>query len=199
MTVKDNIRIAQLYILYDCESNPFRTLLAYAMNNLALQKCIVAVAARHFANTGHSFDGTEDSLSPRFVNANLHALHFKKQTIKALSLSLSCPELSQKDTITSTILLLIFLDLLESGIDGWRYHLRGAEGLVRLSHSLLEPTASGSSNSDLGETVDETRHFMARQFSLYVCLSFTSISMNMRFLLTILVSPLSEVLSRERN
>jgi hypothetical protein len=140
------------------------------MNELTLQNCILAVAARHFANTGQSFDDTEGSLSPRFVGANLDALHFKKQTIKALSSSLSHPELSKKDAIASTILLLIFLDLLESGIDGWRYHLRGAEGLVNFSHSLLDPVASGSSKDGPGDTIRETRHFVARQFSLYACL-----------------------------
>ncbi|KAJ5199824.1 hypothetical protein N7472_005028 [Penicillium cf. griseofulvum] len=163
---KDNIRIAKLFILYDSESNPFRTLLTCAMNDLTLQKCILAVAARHYANTGRSFDDTEDSLSPRFVNANVDALHFKKKTINALSLSLSDPAPSQKDAIVSTILLLIFLDLLESGIDGWRYHLRGAEGLVKLCHSLLEPITSGSFNRDPGGIIHETRHFVARQLSL---------------------------------
>ncbi|KAF4771764.1 hypothetical protein HAV15_004593 [Penicillium sp. str.  len=136
------------------------------MDNSTLQKCIIAVAARHFANTGHSFDQTDDTLSPRFVNANLDALHFKKQTINALLLSLSNPDPSQKDSIMSTILLLVFLDLLESGIEGWKYHLHGAEGLVNLSRSLLEPSASGYINSNPGDTVQETRRFVARQFSL---------------------------------
>ncbi|KAJ6079030.1 hypothetical protein N7467_008783 [Penicillium canescens] len=178
---KDNIRIAKLFILYDSESNPFRSLLTYAMNDPILQKCILAVAARHFANTGQSFDDADDSLSPRFVNANFDALHFKKQTIKALSLSLSHPEPSQKDAIFSTILLLIFLDLLESGIDGWRYHLHGAEVLVNLSHSLSEPVASGHVKSDPGETIQETRRFVARQFSLYACSSSLSTGIHMGF------------------
>ncbi|KAJ9492738.1 hypothetical protein VN97_g540 [Penicillium thymicola] len=161
-----NIRITKLFILYDSESNPFRSLLTYAMDNSTLRKCIIAVAARHFANTGQSFDQTDDALSPRFVNANLDALHFKKQTIKALLLSLSNLDHSQKDVIMSTILLLIFLDLLESGIEGWKYHLHGAQGLVNLSRSLLEPGASGYANSNPGETVQETRRFVARQLSL---------------------------------
>ncbi|KAJ5822641.1 hypothetical protein N7447_004981 [Penicillium robsamsonii] len=167
---KDNVRIAKLYILYDSERNPFRTLLTYAMDDLILRKCIIAVAARHFANTGRSFDQADDALSPRFVNANLDALNFKKQTIKALSLSLSMSHLERfhKDKIMATILLLIFLDLLESGIDGWKYHLHGAEGLVNLSHSLLKPGVSEYVNSDPGETVEETRRFIARQFSLSI-------------------------------
>ncbi|KAF9891464.1 hypothetical protein FE257_003930 [Aspergillus nanangensis] len=161
-----NLRIAKLFILHDSESNPFRNLLSYAMDHSILQQCIIAVAARHFANTGKSFDHADGTLSPRFVNANLDALHFKQRTITALSLSLSHPESSQKDEIMATILLLIFLDILEAGINGWKYHLRGVEGLVNVSHSLLESGPSTYVNNDPGETVDETRRFVARQFSL---------------------------------
>lgn len=67
----------------------------------------------------------------------------------------------------ATILLLIFLDLLESGIDGWDYHLQGAKGLVNLYQSLVAPRASGQSE-DSGETAQELRRFIDRQFSLYV-------------------------------
>lgn len=169
------------------------------MDNSTLQKCIIAVAARHFANTGHSFDQTDDTLSPRFVNANLDALHFKKQTINALLLSLSNPDPSQKDSIMSTILLLIFLDLLESGIEGWEYHLHGAEGLVNLSRSLLGPSASGYINSNPGDTVQETRRFIARQFSLYASSSSSLSSVYIVISLTMPVSQLSEVLSRVRS
>ena len=171
------------------------------MDNSTLQKFIIAVAARHFANTGHSFDQTDDTLSPRFVNANLDALHFKKQTINALLLSLSNPDPSQKDSIMSTILLLVFLDLLESGIEGWKYHLHGAEGLVNLSRSLLEPSASGYINSNPGDTVQETRRFVARQFSLYASSSYSSSlsSVYIVISLTMPVSQLSEVHSRVRS
>lgn len=129
--------------------------------------CIVAVAARHFANTNRSFDHIEDVSCPQFVNANLDALHFKRKAIKALSSSLNCLEPSQQDVIMPAILLLIFLDLLESGIDGWRYHLQGAEGLMNFSNTLLEPTANDCINNGPGKTAGQTRRFVARQFSLY--------------------------------
>lgn len=162
---KDNLRIAKLFILYDSESNPFRSLLSHAMAEPLLRAGIIAVAARHFANTGRSFDQTDSALSPRFVSANVDALYFKRQAIKALLWSLSRMEPSRKDAIMATILLLIFLDLLESGIEGWKYHLNGAEGLVKVSHSLLNPSPSQAFNSDSGETA-QTRRFVARQLSL---------------------------------
>lgn len=166
------------------------------MENSTLRKTIVAVAARHFANAGQSFDQVSDGLSPRFINANLDAFHFKQQAIKALSLSLSHPEPSQKDAIMPAILLLIFLDLLESGIEGWKYHLRGAEGLVNLSHSMLESSDSKSINGNPGETVEETRRFITRQFSLYD--SFFSMVCSVRSL-TIVVSQPLEVHSQVRS
>lgn len=103
-------------------------------------------------------------VSPRFIQANVDALHFKRQTIGAVSRQLTRPELGKKDATMATILLLIFLDLLESGIDGWDYHLQGAKGLVNLYQSL---NASGQSD-DSGETALEVRRFIDRQFSLYV-------------------------------
>ncbi|KAJ5974205.1 fungal-specific transcription factor domain-containing protein [Penicillium waksmanii] len=161
-----NIRIAKLFILYDSPSNPFRSLLAYAVDNITLKMSIMAVSARHFANSAWSFNQTDDTSSPRFVNANVDALHFKTRAIKALSSSLSHPESSQKDATMATILLLIFLDILESGIDGWKYHLHGAEGFVKISQSMLEPDASQHITSDSGRILEETRRFVARQFSL---------------------------------
>ena len=161
------MRIAKLYILYDSENNPFRNLLTHATESSSLRKSIIAVAARHFANAGQSFDQVEDALSPRYVNANLDALHFKRQTIQALSSSLSNPEKSRKDETMATILLLIFLDLLESGVDGWKYHLRGAEGLLNLSHALLESGAGEDFSTNQSQAMDETSRFVARQFALY--------------------------------
>ena len=68
------------------------------MDESTLRMCIVAVAARHFANTNRSFDHIED-VSCQFVNANLDALHFKRKAIKALSSSLNCLEPSQQDVV----------------------------------------------------------------------------------------------------
>lgn len=162
------------------------------MDNPMLRKCIIAVAARHFANTGQSFDQIGHALCPRFVNANLDALHFKKQTIKKLSFSLSLPRLgtSQKDEILATILLLIFLNLLESGMEEWKYHSHGAEGFANISRSLLAAGVSEHVNSDTRETADETRRFIAQQFLLYVSASPLFIGVYRALFLTVAVSQL---------
>jgi hypothetical protein len=133
-----------------------------------LRKSIVALAARHFANTAHSFDQVDADFSPRFVNANLDALFFKNQTIRSLSWSLSHVEHCQKDATWATILLMIFLDLLESGIDGWSFHLQGAKGLHIVPPSLVKSNSSGHIENVHGDTAHEIRQFITRQFSLYV-------------------------------
>ena len=164
----DDLRISKLFILYDSERNPFRSLLTYALDDATLRMAILAVAARHFANSGHSFEQWNDALAHRFVNADWDALHFKMRAIKLLSSSLSCPGSSQKRTILlATILFMIFLDILESGIDGWQYHLHGAKSLVNLSRSLLEVGAKDNFSSCPDVVVEDTERFVGQQFALY--------------------------------
>ncbi|KAL6903258.1 fungal-specific transcription factor domain-containing protein [Trichoderma evansii] len=156
-------RVCKLYILYDSDSNPFRNLLSYALEDGALQKSIVALAARHFANSGYSFDQVEEDSSHRFAKAKLEALQFKKKAIEALSSSLSHPESYKKDATLATILLLIFVDLLESGIDGWSFHIQGA----KVIHQLLAESGSNcNAIIDRGETATEIRQFITRQLFL---------------------------------
>ncbi|UKZ71123.1 uncharacterized protein TrAtP1_012086 [Trichoderma atroviride] len=156
-------RVCKLYILYDSDSNPFRKLLPYALEDVALQKSIVALAARHFANTGYSFDRIEANSSHRYEKAELSALQFKKQSIDALSRSLSHTESCKKDATLASILLLIFLDLLESGIDGWSLHIQGAKVIHQL---LAELGSNGDTKVDHGQTATEIRQFITRQLFL---------------------------------
>ncbi|KAL4915658.1 fungal-specific transcription factor domain-containing protein [Aspergillus aurantiobrunneus] len=158
-----NKRICKLYVLYGSDSNPIRNLLSYAMEDVALQNSVVALAARHFANTGHSFDPIDADSSPRFAKAELDALHFKTQTMEALSQSLSHKETCKKDAALATVLLLIFLDLLESGINGWNCHVQGAKALHQ---SLAESGSNGNADIDRGETVPEIRQFITRELFL---------------------------------
>ncbi|CEJ60855.1 hypothetical protein PMG11_09411 [Penicillium brasilianum] len=161
-----NQRICKLYILFDSESNPFRNLISFCLEDLALQKSIVAIAARHFANTGRSFDTTDAAVPHRFVNANMDALLFKKQAIEALSSSLSDTGSRRTEATMATILLLIFLDLLESGIDGWNSHLQGARGLLILNESLVKYAPISDQKINAGDTVRDTRKFIMEQLLL---------------------------------
>ncbi|KAL4998455.1 fungal-specific transcription factor domain-containing protein [Aspergillus recurvatus] len=161
-------RICKLYILHDSDSNPFRGLLAYALEDVPLRKSITALAARHLANTGYSFGLSEADVaiftSPQSMDTALDALCFKTEAITALRERLANPhpEPSKTDMGMATILLLIFLELLESGLDGWDVHLKGARALVGLYKSL----GGYTNNSGSGEMEQEIRTFIARQLSL---------------------------------
>lgn len=163
--------MCELYILFDSDSNPFRRLLSYALDDVTLKKAIVALAARHFANSGQHFDPTNADISPRFAAAKLEALHFKNQTIKALTWSLPRNTFN-KDATMATILLLIFLDLLESGLDGWNFHIQGAKVL-----SLADQGSDTKADIDRGETARKMRRFIVRQLSLCVGICFHSVAL----------------------
>ncbi|KAJ6114963.1 hypothetical protein N7486_000741, partial [Penicillium sp. IBT 16267x] len=69
--VLDNNRIYKLFIVYDSDSNPFRSLIPYGLEDLT----------RHYANTGQSFNRPNTLTHPRFVKAQNDALLFKAQAI----------------------------------------------------------------------------------------------------------------------
>lgn len=127
-----------------------------------LMKALLALAARHHVNKGHSFHQTElpASSSLQLSNANQDALLFKHQAMEALSRSLRGTESFKKDTTVASIFLLIFLDLLESGSDGWNFHLQGAKNLI--ASTFLHP----DSNQELGQTIEEIRGFVIKQIDL---------------------------------
>ncbi|CAI7618573.1 unnamed protein product [Penicillium pancosmium] len=194
-----NLRISKLFILCDSDNNPFRHLLTYATDDIPLQKCIIAVSARHFANTGQSFDQTSASMAPRFVVANLDALHFKRQTIQAVTGALNSHEMSRKNTLLASIFLLIFLDLLESGIDGWNHHICGARGLVSLGSSLLDPGHEQATKRQMktnhGDMATDTRKFISRQLNLYCPSLISGMTQKIPVLTNSRISTLGDALS----
>ncbi|KAJ5575375.1 hypothetical protein N7450_009274 [Penicillium hetheringtonii] len=158
-----NDRICKLFIVYDSNRNPIRSLIPMGYQDPVLMKALLALAARHHVNTGHSFHQTElpASSSLQLSNANQDALLFKHQAMEALSYSLRDTESFKKETTVASIFLLIFLDLLESGSDGWNFHLQGAKNLIASTffHS--------DSNLELGQTIEEIRGFIIKQIDLW--------------------------------
>lgn len=127
---------------------------------------ILALAARHHANTGRSFyqsGATETNL--RSTNAHRDALFYKHQAIQRLSCAVNDATSCRQDTTLASIFLLIFLDLLESGSDRWNLHLEGAKSLIAFNQPLLgSPTGT---TQDPGRTVHEIRNFITSQ--IYLC------------------------------
>ncbi|KAJ5131170.1 uncharacterized protein N7515_007209 [Penicillium bovifimosum] len=156
-----NERICKLFIVYDSDRNPFRSLISFGLKDLVLQKAILALAARHHANTGRPFCQIQAPTSPGFINANRDALLFKHQAMEALTRVLGDEGSDKSDTTVASIFLLIFLDLLESGSEGWNFHLEGAKSLI-MSHQPLLGSEAGLNNGP-GQTVKEIRGFITSQ------------------------------------
>ncbi|OQE45851.1 hypothetical protein PENCOP_c001G09005 [Penicillium coprophilum] len=166
-----NERICKLFIVYDSDRNPFRSLISFGLKDPVLQKGILALAARHRANTGQSFHQLQAPTSDGLINANRDALLFKHQAMEALSRVLGDETIVKSDTTVASIFLLIFLDLLEFGSDGWNFHLEGAKGLIALHRPLLE--AQAGVNNGPGQTVQEIWGFISNQIHLIETLGAT--------------------------
>jgi hypothetical protein len=145
-------------------------------------KALLALAARHHVNKGQSFYEPESTTSPQLVTANRHALAFKHQAMEALSKSLADPKLSKQDTTVASIFLLVFLDLLESGSDGWNFHLEGAKNLIASTYP--QNDSQTGINHGPGQTVQEIRDFITQQIKVSVHIQFFLASS-----LTILTTP----------
>ncbi|EAW13231.1 Zn(II)2Cys6 transcription factor [Aspergillus clavatus NRRL 1] len=146
-------------------------LISLALKDPLLLQAALALAARHRANEGQSFDGAQ-ALLPWMGNAQQDALVFKHKAIQGLSQVVGDAASSRSDTTVATIFLLIFLDLLESGNDRWNIHLGGAKTLMSLSKSL-------SQVSDPGRTVQEIRSFITKQIYLIETLGATFVRPNL--------------------
>ncbi|KAJ5581767.1 hypothetical protein N7535_000387 [Penicillium sp. DV-2018c] len=166
-----NERICKLFIVYDSDRNPFRSLISFGLKDAVLQKAILALAARHHANQGQSFFQVQAPTSPGFINANRDALLFKHQAMEALTRVLGDEGMKKSDTTVATIFLLIFLDLLESGSEGWNFHLEGAKSLI-MSHQSLPGSEAGVNNGP-GQTVKEIRGFITSQIHVIETLGAT--------------------------
>ncbi|KAF9892444.1 hypothetical protein FE257_001552 [Aspergillus nanangensis] len=165
-----NDRICKLFIVYDSDENPFRSLISLAMSDQTLFKAALALAARHKANSTRSFYDTGLLEHPDSGAAHCDALLYKHQAMQRLSQDLGNAS-GAKDTSMASIFLLIFLDLLESGSDRWNVHLEGVKRLIETN-----PLLSGSPVNprlDPGRTVSEIRNFITRQLYLIETLGAT--------------------------
>lgn len=156
LTAVDNQCICRLFIVYDSERNPFRTLIAIALNDSILLDAVLSLAARHRANSSRPFADHDDATGSELANIHRDALHFKHRAIHGLSRAVSSPKLRKADATVATVFLLIFLDLLESGCDRWNKHIEGAKSLM----TLMGP-------ADPGHTVQQIRLFITKQIYLY--------------------------------
>ncbi|KAE8374450.1 fungal-specific transcription factor domain-containing protein [Aspergillus bertholletiae] len=171
-----NDQICKVFIVYDGEENPLRRLTSLAVNDPVLLKAVLALAARHRANSSYSFGNAAAGTSPGALQIHQDALAFKHQAIQGLTHALNDPTVSEQDTTVASIFLLIFLDLLESGRDKWNFHLEGAKRLI--TSSQLHELRAGRFQ-DPGRTVELIRKFIIKQIHVIETLGATFVRPNL--------------------
>lgn len=164
MSYQDSECVCKLLIVSDGESNSLRNLITLSFSSSVLQKAILALAARHLANAGQSFYQAEELVSSVPTPFAHDALLFKHYAIEELSRALDDPNELKKETTVACIFLLILLEVLESGHDGWKSHVEGAKRLITL-HQPLKMTAG--INQKPTQTLQDLRDFLAQQIHLY--------------------------------
>ncbi|KAF5489080.1 Acriflavine sensitivity control protein acr-2 [Colletotrichum siamense] len=157
--------------IYDEKSvNPFRRFMPMALSNPLVHHTIVSLAAHHRARSEITLQSPEkhgllfhkailDSVEPSDTATSLQlrsrdfadALMHKQQAITHMRLALTGS--TPSDAVIVSTLLLIWVELLESGYRSWKYHLGGMRALLvsRTSAALrsdVEARGAGSTLHD---------------------------------------------------
>ncbi|KAL7266607.1 hypothetical protein RUND412_010842, partial [Rhizina undulata] len=121
-------RVCRDFILFERpNSNPYLNLLPIAADHPALLNALLAVAARHHANNCGSME--------------THALMYKGRAFKYLYNDLQQHNQIQKfnemtEPALAAVMLFVFFEALDSGMDTWKIHLTGARSLIQLRGGL---------------------------------------------------------------
>lgn len=131
-------RICPFIVVFDGIRNPFRQLIPLIGNSKAMVQTIMAISACHSI---HEISGlpvvptiNKLELSSRTevpdLNPSRTYLHYKNQALRFLSDDLANSKRSAESSTLATVILLMVLDLIESGAGSWSIHLEGAKRLM---------------------------------------------------------------------
>lgn len=130
-------------------TDPYRSLMALSQGSPLMLNIVVALAAYHFAGSSRPepklleapyppgrHDDNDDSggviTSPIFSDART----YKSKAIINLQMALN--RLDHSDAVVAASLLLIWVEVLDSGTRSWRCHLDGMVGLLALRRQRLK-------------------------------------------------------------
>ncbi|KAJ5341100.1 Protein of unknown function DUF3468 [Penicillium brevicompactum] len=144
------------FALYSQHKNPFRDLTALVNHSPVLAHSITALGALHYsllsesdssllpwssgnlatADSNLSVEEIEDIVAPAgsrkpSSQAYRHFLEFKQRALRQLSTDLRSPEMQKDGRTIAAIVLLAFLDIIESGSGAWSTHIEGAKKLLK--------------------------------------------------------------------
>ncbi|THY24323.1 hypothetical protein D6D01_05518 [Aureobasidium pullulans] len=123
-------------VLYDTpHQNPFRELIPLTRQDPILLQIIIANSALHMFNASQKFSGREnnrlhESRRHEVAGPYFDALTAKQRTLSMLRQVLTHTTLTYNDVVLAVMVLLIEFELMESGSDDWRHHVKGAEKLI---------------------------------------------------------------------
>lgn len=138
--------------MYDGVKNPYRGLIPFVEGAPVLTETLAAVGALHYAYLSSnnkllrlrpprrdsldtdSGGAQHECLPLSLENSSVayeHFLSLKQQALRSLSLNISDESLRHDDRTVASILVLILLDVIESGNGAWKYHLEGAKNLLK--------------------------------------------------------------------
>ncbi|KAJ5773975.1 hypothetical protein N7457_008871 [Penicillium paradoxum] len=153
---EDNQYMVNDFALYSQHKNPFRDLTALVNHAPVLASSITALGALHsslvsesdssllpwssgnlaMADSTLSAEEIEDIVAPASSQkptsqAYQHFLEFKQRALRQLSIDLQTPAMQKDGRTLAAVVLLAFLDLIESGSGAWSYHIEGAKKLLK--------------------------------------------------------------------
>jgi hypothetical protein len=134
-------------------TNPFKEFMRLIPASAGLLHTIISVAALHKAQRQHTLPDIDSSITPqqKFLTVSApipefyDALLYKQQALYHLRKEFLDPNVCNHDGAIASMLVFIWLELMDSGRDSWKYHLTALRGIVQAA---LVPTA----NSDAGFT-----------------------------------------------
>ena len=137
------------FVLYDAPySNPFRTLIPLTQGYPCLLQIIIAISTLHMSNAseGHlatsSLDFTYVVPQSSALSSDLafsqktnseSALTGKQRALELLNIAIGQMEPKDLDGILATVLLFVQFEIMDSGRNEWRNHIRGARVLIDMA------------------------------------------------------------------
>ncbi|KAJ4042676.1 hypothetical protein NW763_011494 [Fusarium oxysporum] len=95
---------------------------------------MISISAFHIA---HRLDISQVQLQPDHSEVLRIALLNKQKALRYLKHELQVQPEINTDAVIASVLLFVNLDVVEFGGRGWKYHLRGAEELIRIRKGLV--------------------------------------------------------------
>ena len=126
-------------------TNPFKEFMRLIPASPGLLHTIISIAALHKAQRQHALPDIESPIAPAEyiptvsppIPAFCDALSYKQQALYHLRKEFLNPNVSNHDGAIASILMFIWLELMDSGRDSWKYHLTALKGIVQAN---LVPT-----------------------------------------------------------